>query len=84
MRKLLKQDPKLKLRIEGHADNVAAGAANRKLSEDRASAARSRLVQKGVKAASLAASGFGDAKPVADKRSESGRAHNRRVELVRP
>jgi OmpA-OmpF porin, OOP family len=81
--KLLQQNPNLKLRIEGHTDNVGAGPINKKLSEDRANAVRGWLVQKGVKAASLTASGFGDSKPVADNGSESGRAQNRRVELVR-
>jgi outer membrane protein OmpA-like peptidoglycan-associated protein len=81
--KLVQQNPTLKLRIEGHTDNVGGAAANRKLSEDRAQAVRNWLVQKGVRAANLSAAGFGDAKPVADNGSEDGRSRNRRVELVR-
>lgn len=83
VQKLLTQNPNLKLRIEGHTDNVGSSAANRKLSEDRANAVRAWLTQKGVRAANLSAGGFGDAQPVADNGSEDGRAKNRRVELVR-
>lgn len=81
--KLATQNPNLKLRIEGHTDNVGGSAANKKLSEDRAAAVRAWLVQKGVRAASLSATGLGDSKPAADNSSEDGRARNRRVELVR-
>jgi OOP family OmpA-OmpF porin len=81
---LATQNPNLKLRIEGHTDNVGGSAANRKLSEDRAAAVRAWLVQKGVRAANLTSAGLGDGKPVADNGSEDGRARNRRVELVRP
>ena len=44
---------------------------------------RGWLVAHGVKAGQLAASGLGDTKPVADNKTEDGRAKNRRVELVR-
>jgi outer membrane protein OmpA-like peptidoglycan-associated protein len=81
--KLLNTNGSLKLRIEGHTDNVGAAAANRKLSEERANAVKAWLVQKGVKPATLAASGSGDSKPVAENGSEAGRAKNRRVELVK-
>ena len=81
--KLLSTNGSLKLRIEGHTDNVGGAAANRKLSEERANAVKAWLVQKGVKPATLAASGSGDSKLVADNGSEAGRAKNRRVELVK-
>ena len=83
VRKLAASHPDLKLRIEGHTDNVGNAAANRKLSEERANAVRGWLVAHGVKAGQLAASGLGDTKPVADNKTEDGRAKNRRVELVR-
>ena len=81
--KLLNTNSTLKLRIEGHTDNIGAAATNKKLSEERANAVKAWLVQKGIKPATLAASGFGDAKPVGDNGSETGRAQNRRVELVK-
>ena len=83
VRKLALAHPEMKLRIEGHTDNVGNAGTNRKLSEERANAVRSWLTQNGVKAAQLSTAGLGDSKPVADNGSEEGRAKNRRVELVR-
>jgi len=81
---LLKNDPSLKLQIQGHTDNVGQAAANVKLSQDRAAAVKTYLVQTlGINATRLTTSGLGDTKPVADNTSEAGRAQNRRVELVK-
>ena len=80
---LLKQNPALRLSVEGHTDNVGGADANRRLSDDRARAVVAWLVGKGVAAGRLGAKGFGADKPVADNRTEEGRAKNRRVELVK-
>jgi len=81
---LLKQQPALRLEIQGHTDNVGAPDANRRLSEARAAAVKQYLVANlSVPADRLTTSGVGDAKPVADNTTEQGRAQNRRVELVR-
>jgi OOP family OmpA-OmpF porin len=81
---LMKTDTALKLEIQGHTDNVGQAAANLKLSQDRAAAVKTYLVQQlRVPAARLTTSGFGDTKPIADNASENGRAQNRRVELVK-
>jgi len=80
---LLKKDDTLKLRIEGHTDNVGAKPANLALSRGRASAVKAAIVSRGVAADRLAAEGFGDTKPVADNSAEEGRRQNRRVDLVK-
>jgi OOP family OmpA-OmpF porin len=80
--KMLKQNPDVKLSVEGHTDNVGATAANQALSEKRAQAVVAWLTTHGVEAARLKAKGWGQSKPVADS-SEDGRAKNRRVELVK-
>ena len=81
---LLNGTPALRLSIDGHTDNVGNPPANLALSKRRAEAVRNWLVGQGVSAARLSAQGFGDTRPVADNRTEEGRARNRRVELVKP
>jgi len=81
--KMLKQNPDVKLSVEGHTDNVGAAAANQTLSEKRAQAVVAWLTGHGVEAARLKAKGWGQSKPVADNGGEEGRAKNRRVELVK-
>ena len=70
-----------RLRIEGHTDNTGRDAANLSLSRRRAEAVRNALITRGVPADRLQAEGFGDARPVADNRAETGRARNRRIEI---
>ena len=81
--KLLKDNPDLKLSVEGHTDNVGDAKSNMKLSEDRAKSVVAALTNAGTETSRLSAAGFGQDRPVADNRSEEGRAKNRRVELVK-
>ena len=83
IQKLLTQNADLKLRIEGHTDNVGTAAANQALSEKRAQAVRDWLVGHSIAADRLTAKGFGATKPIADNSTDDGRAKNRRVELVK-
>lgn len=78
---MLKNNSGLKVAVEGHTDNVGQPKANQELSQARAAAVVAALTAKGIDAGRLQAQGFGDQKPVADNRSEDGRAKNRRVEL---
>ena len=80
---LLQQNADLKLRIEGHTDNVGKAASNQLLSQQRADSVRAWLIAHGIAADRLTAKGFGDTKPVADNSTEDGRAKNRRVELAK-
>jgi outer membrane protein OmpA-like peptidoglycan-associated protein len=80
---LLKGHSDLKISIEGHTDNVGTPASNKALSEQRAKAVMDSVVKGGVEASRLAAVGWGQEKPIADNRSEDGRAKNRRVEIVK-
>ena len=80
---LLKQNPPLRLAIEGHTDTVGNTKANKTLSEQRAKAVMDAIVKQGIVAKRLSAAGFGSDKPIADNKTEQGRAKNRRVELVK-
>jgi outer membrane protein OmpA-like peptidoglycan-associated protein/predicted small lipoprotein YifL len=80
---LLKANPSLRLSIDGHTDNTGSAEHNRTLSGQRAAAVVETLVSKGIDASRLQSQGFGPDKPVADNSTETGRARNRRVELVK-
>ncbi|MGA2587590.1 MAG: OmpA family protein [Candidatus Aminicenantales bacterium] len=80
---LMKSHLDLKLSIEGHTDNVGTPASNKTLSEQRAKAVLDAVVKLDVAANRMTALGWGQDKPIADNRSEDGRAKNRRVEIVK-
>ena len=80
---LLKDDPSLKLAVNGHTDNTGDAAHNQQLSEGRAKAVVALLTGKGIEASRLSAAGFGAMQPVADNGTDEGKAKNRRVELVK-
>jgi OOP family OmpA-OmpF porin len=80
---LLKNNSSLKLSVEGHTDNVGNPQSNKTLSELRAKAVVTAVVSQGIDAGRLSAVGWGQEKPIADNRSEEGRAKNRRVEIVK-
>ena len=74
--------PGLKADAEGHADAIGTDDYNQRLSERRAESVRSFLVQEGIAAQAVSATGFGESRPVATNGTASGRQQNRRVELV--
>jgi outer membrane protein OmpA-like peptidoglycan-associated protein len=74
--------PNLKLQVEGYTDNIGSDEYNQKLSEQRADGVRDYLVSQSVQDGNITAKGFGKNSPVADNSAASGRAENRRVELV--
>jgi len=79
---ILAAHPTLRLEIEGHTDSVGSDGLNQSLSEKRADAVRSYLVQQGVPTDAVTAAGFGKTRPVASNDTAEGRQLNRRVELV--
>jgi outer membrane protein OmpA-like peptidoglycan-associated protein len=79
---ILQAYPGLKVQVEGYTDSVGSDDYNQKLSENRANAVRDFLITQGVQAANITAAGYGKTKPVADNSTSSGRAQNRRVNLV--
>jgi len=76
-------NPDVRVEVAGYTDNSGARAHNVRLSQARAEAVRTYLIQKGVPADRLMAKGYGPDNPVASNATSAGRAQNRRVELHR-
>ncbi len=73
--------PKMRVRIEGHTDNIGGDRFNLKLSQQRADAVRNYLIAKGIAPDRLEAVGYGLTRPVASNKTAKGRAQNRRTEF---
>ncbi len=76
---LNKDYPLVRMKIEGHTDNVGKPEANQLLSENRASAVKKYLVSRKVDTDRLDEVGYGQDQPIADNATAEGRAKNRRV-----
>lgn len=80
--KLLKENPTMKIEIQGHTDDVGADADNLTLSKNRAKAVYDYLIKNGIEASRLISKGFGETKPLVANSSAENRQMNRRVEFV--
>jgi outer membrane protein OmpA-like peptidoglycan-associated protein len=80
---LLKSKTDWKMQIAGHTDNVGSESFNQTLSEKRAASVVKYLTTAGIDASRLTSIGYGLSNPIAPNNSESERAQNRRVELVK-
>lgn len=77
----LTASPAYKASIVGHTDSTASDAYNQKLSTKRAEKVKAMLIEDGVAADRLSASGKGETMPVASNKTKAGRAENRRIEV---
>jgi len=78
----LRDEPTRGVLVEGHTDSTGSEAYNLSLSERRAQAVRSFLVEGGVEASRVLARGYGKGYPIAGNDTAGGRQLNRRVEIV--
>lgn len=78
---LLTENPKLKIEISGHTDNIGSAAYNKKLSESRAQSVVTFLLGKGIDKGRLTFAGYGFDQPIAPNDTEEGRQLNRRTEF---
>ncbi len=77
----IRSSPKLRVRVEGHTDNVGGASFNEKLSQHRAESVVEYLIERGIDADRLIARGYGFSRPIASNATRIGRAKNRRVEF---
>ena len=78
---LLNENPSLKIQISGHTDNVGKPADNLILSDNRAKAVVNYLILNGIDEQRLSFKGYGETMPIADNKTEEGKAMNRRTEM---
>ncbi|MBR1490043.1 MAG: OmpA family protein [Bacteroidales bacterium] len=79
----MKKNPNARFEVQGHTDNQGSDKINDPLSQQRAEAVVKALEGLGVDPFNLRAVGKGAHEPVADNKTEEGRAKNRRVEFVK-
>ena len=79
----MKKNPTVRFEVQGHTDNQGSDKVNDPLSQQRAEAIVKALEGLGVDGFNLKAVGKGSHEPVADNKTEEGRAKNRRVEFIK-
>ncbi len=80
--KILKEDTRKKIRVDGHTDATGTAQYNQWLSEKRAASVKAHLESAGIAASRISTKGLGQTKPVADNKTPEGREKNRRVEVI--
>ena len=78
---LLNTYPGASVEIQGHTDNNGTPESNKTLSQDRANAVKRYLAAGGVSEVRMTATGYGQEMPLADNKTEAGKAKNRRVDF---
>jgi OmpA-OmpF porin, OOP family len=80
----LKQEGSMRIKVIGHTSNEGAEEANLQLSKKRSAAVKRVLVDEfEIDADRIEIDGEGEAKPVADNKTNEGRTENRRVEFIK-
>lgn len=79
--KMLKANPKVKLSIEAHTDNVGSRGKNLRLSDRRAESVATYLKEQSIGTTRLITKGFGEDRPIVPNTTKENKAKNRRVEL---
>lgn len=83
LRDVVSAYPRALFAIEGHTDSSGDSGANQRLSQARADAVRTYMIERlQVPAGRVTAIGYGDSRPIAKNESAEGRRMNRRIDLV--
>ncbi|MEE4176802.1 MAG: OmpA family protein [Bacteroides sp.] len=79
--RLLQSNPRMRIEISGHTDNVGSDAYNLELSKNRAQSVMQFLIDAGIDKSRLSFEGYADTQPLDNNDTEEGRANNRRTEF---
>lgn len=79
----LKENPGIRLMVEGHTDNTGKAEKNQVLSENRAKSIKAEMVKRGIDETRLETKGFGSSKPIGDNKTKAGKTQNRRVTITK-
>jgi outer membrane protein OmpA-like peptidoglycan-associated protein len=80
--RIMKENPKIQVEIQGHTDNIGSDESNLTLSERRGQTVKTYLVNRGIDPSRLQTRGFGESRPIDSNDTDLGRARNRRIEFV--
>jgi outer membrane protein OmpA-like peptidoglycan-associated protein len=81
LKDLLTKNPKLKIEVSGHTDDIGNDATNLELSKKRAQSVVEYLKSVGIVTDRLVSKGYGETQPKSKNDSEANRQLNRRIEL---
>ncbi|MEO0776313.1 MAG: OmpA family protein, partial [Bacteroidota bacterium] len=82
LKKLLVDNPTMRIQVSGHTDNIGSEEANFQLSTDRARSVYEFLVREGINEVRLSYKGFGESQSIDTNESAEGRQRNRRTEFM--
>jgi OOP family OmpA-OmpF porin len=78
---MLKENPAMEIRLEGHTDNVGNPKMNMELSQNRVEAVKKYMVSKGISKGRIETKAFGGTQPLKNEQTPEAKALNRRVEM---
>lgn len=81
LKRIMNDNPTMKIEIGGHTDSKGSDAYNANLSKNRAGSVVEYLVQQGIDKSRMTFKGYGESQPIATNETEEGRQENRRVEF---
>lgn len=77
----MRENPSMKIELEGHTDNVGSKEKLMHLSKARVEEVKSYLVKKGIRKDRIDGKGYGPTQPIVANDTEENRERNRRVEF---